>query len=300
MITVCVPASTANLGPAFDCLGLAFDLWNETTFDLTGNSLVMEIEGEGSERLPRDQRNMLARTFMQFFAAAGETAPAGVRIHAKQRIPLGGGLGSSAAATLAGLLAANALLKQPWKQSELLRYAAELEGHADNLAASLYGGLVLVTDEAGKPGVRHLECAPLRAVVVSPAVVLKTRDSRKALPAQVPLKDAVFNIGRSLRVAESLRTGDISELSAAMHDRLHQPYRLPLIPGAAEALVAAQQAGAAAAISGAGPSLVAFVDEGREKPVAEAMRAPFGERGIKTELYLLQSTAEAAKVEINE
>jgi homoserine kinase len=297
MLTVRVPASTANLGPAFDCLGLALDLWNETSFEITGDSVVVEIDGEGRDALANDETNLMARAFVGFFARAGEPAPNGVRIVAKQRIPLGGGLGSSAAALLTGMLAANALLRKPHKPAEVLAIAAKEEGHADNLAASLYGGLVLVTEENGGFDIKKLECAPVQAVLITPALPLSTKDSRKALPSEVSLKDAVFNIGRSLRVAEALRAGDIAELNAAMHDRLHQPHRLALIPGAAEAVAAAQQAGAAAALSGAGPSLIAFVEPGREKPVAEAMRAPFGERGIKTELYLLNSTSAGATVE---
>lgn len=297
MITVRVPASTANLGPAFDCLGLALDLWNETTFEITGHSVVVEVDGEGSASLADDGSNLVARSFIDYFTYAGETAPKGVRIVAKQRIPLGGGLGSSAAALLTGMLAANALLSKPRKPAEVLAIAAAEEGHADNLAASLYGGLILVTEDNGTFDIKKLECAPLQAVLITPALPLSTKDSRKALPSNVTLKDAVFNIGRSLRVAEALRSGDIAELSAAMRDRLHQPHRLALIPAAAEAVAAAQQAGAAAALSGAGPSLIAFVEPGREKPVAEAMRAPFGERGIKTELYLLTSASAGATVQ---
>jgi homoserine kinase len=299
MLTVRVPASTANLGPAFDCLGLALDLWNETSFENAGEGVSVEVNGEGSDALANDETNLMARAFIDFFAHAGEAAPKGIRIVAKQRIPLGGGLGSSAAALLTGMLAANAMLSKPRKPAEVLAAAAKIEGHADNLAASLYGGLVLVTEEGNAFDVKKLECAPVQAVVITPALPLSTKDSRKALPTDVSLKDAVFNIGRSLRVAEALRSGDIAELNAAMHDRLHQPHRLALIPGAAEAVAAAQQAGAAAALSGAGPSLIAFVEPGREKPVAEAMRAPFGERGIKTELYLLNSTSAGATVEQN-
>jgi homoserine kinase len=297
MLTVRVPASTANLGPAFDCLGLALDLWNETLFDLTGDSVVVEIDGEGSQKLATDGSNLVARSFVNYFAQTGETAPKGVHINAKQRIPLGGGLGSSAAALLSGMMAANAMLSKPRQPAEVLTMAANVEGHADNLAASLYGGLVLVTEENGSFDIKKLECAPLQAVLITPALQLSTMDSRKALPGEVALKDAVFNIGRSVRVTEALRSGDIAELSAAMRDRLHQPHRLALIPGAAEAVAAAQQAGAAAALSGAGLSLIAFVEPGREKPVAEAMRAPFEERGIKTELYLLNSTKAGATVQ---
>ncbi len=271
-------------------------MWNETRVELTGEVLVLNISGEGADTLPLDDSNRIVQAMARLYAEVGEKMPMGLHIDCKQRIPPGSGIGSSAAATAAGLLAANWLLGQPQKLPFLLQLGAEMEGHADNLAASLFGGLVLVTQEAGGPFAQKLECAPLSAVVIQPEQRLTTKDSRKALPKQVPLSDAVFNIGHSIQVIEALRNGDIPALANAFHDRLHQPYRLPLIPGAAEALAAAQLAGAAAALSGAGPSLIAFVEEGREKSIAEALRAPFAEKGVKTQQYLLKSTTKGAEV----
>ncbi len=298
-ILVRVPASTANLGPAFDCLALALDLWNETRVELTGESLVLEISGEGAETLPHDETNRIVQAMARIYSEVGEKLPAGLHIKCTQRIPPGSGMGSSAVATATGLLAANWLLGQPQKITYLLQLGAKLEGHADNLAASLFGGLALVKQEASGPAVQKLECPPLNAVVIQPEIKLSTKESRNALPKQVPLSDAVFNIGHSIQAVEALRNGDIPTLSDAFEDRLHQPYRLPLIPGATEAIAAAQQAGAAAALSGAGPSLIAFVEEGREKAVSEALRAPFAEKGIKTQIYLLKSTTKGAEVIAN-
>ena len=295
-MAVRVPASTANLGPAFDCLGLALDLWNETRVELVGDRLMLEISGEGAESLPHDATNRIVQAIQRVYTEVGERLPAGLHITCTQRIPPGAGIGSSAAATAAGVLAANTLLGQPQKLPYLLQIGAELEGHADNLAASLFGGLVLITQEAGGPAAQTLECMPLSAVVISPELRLTTKESRRALPKQVSMADAVFNIGHSIQVVEGLRNGDIPALAEAFQDRLHQPFRLPLIPGAAEALAAAQQAGAAAALSGAGPSLIAFVEEGREKSIAEALRAPFGEKGVKTQIYVLHSTTKGAQI----
>jgi homoserine kinase len=296
MITVRVPASTANLGPAFDCLGLALDLWNETSFELSGASINIEISGEGQDTLPRNDRNLILRAFARVFQEASKKPPIGISVIAKQDIPLSSGLGSSAAAWLTGLLAANMLLENPLGREDILQIGAEIEGHADNLAAALYGGLVLVTQDRNKFSAQKLECAPLHAVVVLPEIKLSTRDARQALPSDLPMKDAVFNIGRSIQVVEAMRAGDISALAAAMQDKLHQPHRLPLIPGAAEALEAAHKAGAAAALSGAGPSVIAFIEEGREKAVTEAMRAPFAEKGVKTRQYFLKSSEKGAQV----
>ncbi|MEX2161228.1 MAG: homoserine kinase [Anaerolineales bacterium] len=296
MITVRAPASTANLGPAFDCLGLALDLWNETQIEVGGGKLLVEIEGEGADLIPRDETNLVVRAFHQLYAQFGKKPPSGLRIFCKQRIPLNGGLGSSAAAVATGLLAANALLDSPLNTEKLLQIGSAMEGHADNIAATFFGGLVLVSESKGLFHTQKLEYVPLHAVVIVPEQSLTTRDSRQVVPTQVSLADAVFNIGRSLQVADALRSGDIPALSAAMQDRLHQPYRLPLIPGAAEAILAAQQAGAAAALSGAGPSLIAFVEEGRAKPITETLRAPFAERGMKTSHYLLKSSERGAEV----
>jgi homoserine kinase len=295
-IVIRVPASTANLGPAFDCLALALDLWNETRVELTGDGLVLEISGEGADTLPHDENNRIVQAMARIYSEVGEKFPAGLHINCTQRIPPGSGMGSSAVATATGLLAANWLLGQPQKFAYLLQLGAELEGHADNLAASLFGGLVLVKQEASGPVVQKLDCPPLNAVVVRPEIKLSTKESRNVLPKQVALSDAVFNIGHSIQAVEALRNGDIEALAAAFQDRLHQPYRLPLIPGAAEAIAAAQHAGAAAALSGAGPSLIAFVEEGREKSIAEALRAPFAEKGVKTQIYVLKSTTKGAEV----
>jgi homoserine kinase len=293
-VTVRTPASTANLGPGFDCLGLALDLWNETHFELSGSELIIEISGEGEDRLPRDERNLTVRAFKRVYEEVSLPMPKGLRVTSKQEIPPSSGLGSSAAACLAGLLGANTLLGEPLKAEMILQLGAEVEGHADNLAATLLGGLVLVTKNDWRFVARKLECAPLQAILVLPESNLSTREARKILPAQVPIQDAVFNIAFAIGVVEALRTGDIPALAAAMVDKLHQPFRLPLIPGAAEALAAAQQAGAAAALSGAGPGVIAFTEEGREKGITEAMRAPFAKRGVKTEQYLLRSTEKGA------
>lgn len=296
-ITVRVPGSTANLGPGFDSLALALDLWNDTRFELIGDGLVLEISGDGAETLPRDSTNRIVQAMAYVYSEVSEKLPAGLHISCTQRIPPGAGIGSSAAATAAGLLAANTLLGQPQKLSRLLKLGAELEGHADNLAASLLGGLVLVTQEASGPAVQKLECAQLSAVVINPEKRMTTKQSRDLLPKQIPLADAVFNIGHSIQAVEALRSGDIAALADAFQDRLHQPYRLPQIPGAADAMAAAHLAGAAAALSGAGPSLIAFVEEGREKSITEALRAPFAEKGVKTQIYVLKSTLKAAEVE---
>ncbi|UYN88945.1 MAG: homoserine kinase [Anaerolineales bacterium] len=295
-VRVSAPASTANIGPAFDCLALALDLWNEAEFELGGQGLHIHVEGEGAERLPRHERNLVYRAVARVYEEVSQPAPTHIRIRCHNNIPLGSGLGSSAAASLAGLLGANALLGNPLKPELVMRLGAELEGHADNLAAALYGGLVLVKHTEWRTTAQALECAAWQAVYVLPAQRLSTRAARAALPKKVSLADAVFNMGNALAVREALRTGSLPALAEAMQDRLHQPYRLPLLPGAADALAAAQRAGAAAGLSGAGPGLIAFVEPGREQVVLAAMLAALQAHQLAARHFLLRSSTQGAQV----
>ncbi len=299
-ILVSVPASTANIGPAFDCLALALDLWNEAEFELGGEGVQISVSGEGAERLPRHERNLVYRAVARVYEEVSEAPPQNIRIRCRNKIPLGSGLGSSAAASLAGLLGANALLGGPLKPELILRLGAELEGHADNLAAALYGGLVLVKHTEWRTTAQWLACAAWQAVYVLPEVRLSTRAARAALPRKVKLADAVFNMGQALAVREALGRGDLAALAEAMQDRLHQPYRLPLVPGAAEALAAAQRMGAAAGLSGAGPGLIAFVEPGREQAVLAVMLAAFEAHQLAARHFVLRSSAQGAQVDIAE
>ncbi len=296
-VSVRVPATTANLGPGFDCLGLTLDLWNRSTFTLSGQGIRVKLKGEGRGWLPTDERNLIAQAFLRFYGAMGKPAPQGLEIICDNQIPLGSGLGSSAAASLAGLLGANALLGGPANRQEVLSLAVEIEGHPDNAAAALWGGLVVVISHDQQPEVFRFEPAPLKVVVVLPSIYLPTSAARAVLPKMVPLADAVYNLGRTALVVEALRSGDLALLGKAMRDRLHQPYRLNLIPGAEQALRAACQSGAAAAaISGAGPSLIAFpVSEG--EPVAAGMVAALEQAGQKTRSMVLFTIPQGAAVE---
>ena len=176
--------------------------------------------------------------------------------------------------------------------------AIQLEGHPDNAAAALYGGLVVIVDqeECGWL-VRRFDLPAFQAALILPEIELPTQKARAALPKQVALNDAVYNIGRTGLVIEALRTGDMQLLTEVMDDRLHQPYRLPLIPGGAEAIAAAKRMGAAAAISGAGPSVIAFT---RGDPVSagKAMLAEFRQAGVQSRMFLLQTTNRGAQLEV--
>jgi homoserine kinase len=291
-----VPATTANLGPGFDCLGLALNLWNEAEFHLEGQGLSIEIEGEGAHDLPRDSSNAIFTAFRHFVTAHQLAEPAGLAIHCHNHVPTASGLGSSATALLLGLLGANALYGSPASRDELLTLAADLEGHADNAAPALYGGLVVSFHDAQGWLVRCHPLPTLTAVVVLPDFNLPTQVARQALPACIAREDAIFNLARTPVVVEALQQGDLALLARAMQDRLHQPYRSQLIPGARTALEAAHAAGAqAAALSGAGPSLIAFCT-GDATPAAQAMQAAFTQAGLASRTFILHSTNLGAQV----
>lgn len=294
MIEVRVPATTANLGPAFDSLGLALDLWNETRFSIEGEGLSVAIEGEGVGELPKNQHNLVAAALMKAYHAAGQASPQGLRIECLNNIPLRSGLGSSSAAVLTGILGANALMGNPLDHDQVLSLAVELEGHADNIAAAMYGSLVIVS--SGERIIAHQVDIPAwQVAVVLPNIKLKTKRARQALPDQVARQDAVFNLGRSLLVVAALLDGNAQLLADAMEDRLHESYRYALIPGAKQAIAAAREMGAAAALSGAGPSVAAFVQEGGES-VAERMAEVFSGEGLETRRFVFSSANRGAQV----
>jgi homoserine kinase len=296
-VRVRVPATSANLGPGFDCLALALDLWNETDFTLQDDGLRLTNQGEG-QQIPLDERNLIFQAMRFYCDTCGVPFPRGLDIHCRTGVPPGSGLGSSAAAVLTGILGAAALLDRPLDASLALSLAARMEGHADNAAAALLGGLVIVA--AGRAGwiTRQVTIPEQRAAVVLPAISLPTHAARAALPAEVSLKDAAFNLGRAVLVVEALRAGDLDLLREAVDDRLHLPYRLPLIPGGQAALQAAYVAGAkAVTISGAGPSLIAFTG-GDPSPIAQAMTSAFQANQVDARAFLLKTTAAGANVTV--
>ncbi len=300
-ITVKVPATTANLGPGFDALGLALTLWNEVVFETepAGQAgpppISLTLAGEGVGKLPTDVKNPIAGAALQIYTLAGKPCP-GLRIHCTNGIPLSSGLGSSSAAMLSGLLGANALLGEPFSRAEILRVAVENEGHPDNVAPAMLGGLVASTLNDHTVITRSLEIRPLAATVVMPEFHFPTRAARAALPKDVPLKDAVYNISRAILVTKAFECGDLELLGQVMDDSLHQPYRLPLIPGAQAGMEAAKRAGAAAvALSGAGPSLVAFSAEPRAE-IGIAMQKAFEAAGLAARIFELEVNPDGAIV----
>lgn len=296
--SVTIPATTANLGPGFDCLGLALALHNEVTMTpLAAPGLSLAITGTGANQLSTGPDNLVVRAAERVFAAVGKR-PSGLRLQLHNGIPLGGGLGSSAAAILGGMLAANGVVNGRLSPDALFQMALDLEGHPDNLAPALYGGLTLSLNTAAGWHVETLLTPPLRVVIVFPSFSLPTVASRAALPAQVAHADAVFNAAHLALLVQALTAADYDKLAMAMADRLHQPYRMPLVPGIAAAMDAARAAGAAGvALSGAGPSLVAFAAEGH-RAIGDAAQAAFAEAGLASRSWVLAVDGSGARVKI--
>lgn len=295
-VLVRVPATSANLGPGFDALGLALSLWNEVEF-VPAEAFSLDVEGEGAARIARTSRNLVVRSARRVYEMLGREMPP-LRIRCRNRIPPTSGLGSSSAAVLGGLLGANALLGNPLPQDEVLALASAIEGHPDNVAPALLGGLVVSAAAHPKPEIlaRRLPIRPCAITVVLPEVEFPTARARAILPKRVTLEDAVHNIGRAVLVYEALRRGDLELLGRAMQDALHQPHRLRLIPGAQEALRAAREAGAAAvALSGAGPGLIAFSGQ-RAPGIGSGMKRAFEAAGLRARVFHLRVARRGAHV----
>jgi homoserine kinase len=266
--TAKVPASSANLGPGFDSLGLALGLCDEITVETTDSGLFVEVEGEGAAQVPRGAEHLVVRAVQRGLAAAGVSA-AGLVVRCRNVIPHSRGLGSSAAAVVGGLAAANGLVAQvdsvPLTESQLIQLSSEFEGHPDNAAAAVIGGAVVSwTDRAGdRPG---YHAVPLRLhpdihlFLAIPEERSLTAETRVLLPAQVSHEEARFNVSRSALLVVAL-TQRPDLLMAATEDALHQPQRAKAMPRSAEYLRLLRRYNLATALSGAGPSLLVLSTE---------------------------------------
>lgn len=258
MIQITVPASSANLGAGFDALGLALTLYNHVWMEEADGC---RIETTDQVPIPTDESNMIYQTAKLLYARCGRPFR-GLHILQENNIPMTRGLGSSSACLVAGLLGANTLMGSPLSKDDLADLAAELEGHPDNTAPALLGGLVTAVMDGGRV---HTVSVPvsdrIRFAVFIPDFELKTERARGVLPAQVSRQDAVYNLSRAALMTASLFSGSLHNLRVAAQDRLHQPYRFPLIPGAEQIIYTAYALGAySVSISGAGPSMLAILD----------------------------------------
>ncbi|WP_281889017.1 homoserine kinase [Paenibacillus sp. YYML68] len=299
-VRVKVPASTANLGPGFDTLGMALELYAWLDMSIADETRIT-LYGDQMNGVPTDKSNLIYKVAQLVFERAGVHHPE-LDIAMYSDIPLTRGLGSSASAIVGALVGANALIGEPLTKDELFQMATELEHHPDNVGASLFGG-ILVAFWDGKRA-EHIRVEPherLEALVAIPHFQLSTEKARDVLPRQQSLENAVFNVGHSSLLVAALCTGRLDMIKPAMKDALHQPYRATLVPGLAAILEEAPDHGAlGVALSGAGPTILALVDrDSIEKAVLESfMLGKLKQEGIEATMLWLNPDKQGVRVDV--
>jgi homoserine kinase len=258
MIKIRIPATSANLGAGFDALGLALNYYNYVNIEENDR---IDIRSLDNIDIPTDESNLVYESAKKVFDICGKPLK-GLKIEQENNIPMTRGLGSSSACIVAGLIGANTLLNNPLSPDELVDLAALIEGHPDNTAPALLGGIVTAVFDGQKVHwVKQEVFTTLKFVAIIPNFELKTEKARSCLPKEIPHKDAVFNLSRAALFSASLLTGKFENLKTAVDDKLHQPYRLPLIPNADMVFNLAYTLDAYAVyMSGAGPTIMAIVD----------------------------------------
>ena len=293
-VSVRVPATAANLGPGFDAIGIAVDLWNELTVEHGPFKVV--IEGDGAEEIPRDEHNLVVAGARAAYEARGAEFPE-MRFHCVNGIPFARGLGSSSAAIVSGIVAGFALQGDGADPTEALELAAEIEGHPDNVAPAILGGCQIGV-KSGEKWITSRVALPddLYTVILIPDYVGETAHARSVLRDEVQRADAVFNIGRSALLVNALSTGQLDLLRYATEDRLHQPARAGIYKGLNTIIRAALTGGAHGAfLAGAGPAVMAFTT-GRENTVAYEMTEAARLHGIEATTRVVRPTERGAHV----
>lgn len=298
MFQVKVPATSANLGPGFDCMGLAVKLYNTFTAE-ESDTLEFILKGTYTDNIPTDERNLLWRTANILWKKIG-FIPKPLKITFESHVPPARGLGSSSTAVVGGLMIANALADYPLDQFELLKLATEIEGHPDNVSPAINGGITLtvMTEDSIVP--RILSKNPtFKAVVVIPDILVETEKARQILPKLVSRQDVIFNASRVGLLVDAFINKDYNLLSVATQDRIHQNQRASLIPGMPEALNSALEAGAfGAALSGSGPTLIAFCPCGSEHLIAQNMKNTLAKYNLESKSLDLEIDPDGAVLNI--
>jgi homoserine kinase len=300
-VTIRVPATTANIGPGFDCLGAALTLYNSFTFSLLpddGPSLEITVSGVNADRVACDASNMVYQAMKTFYDRIAQPIP-NVKIVIEMNVPLARGLGSSATAIVGGLVGANCLAGEPFSMQQVADLATEIEGHPDNVVPALLGGCRLSATGVDRPWevselAWHSDIIP---VVAIPAFELSTAAARQVLPESYGRSDVVFNMAHLGLLMQGLATGNRDWLKAALQDKVHQPYRKALIPHFDAVEAGAIAAGAQGlVISGAGPTLLALTDSSSAAKVAAAMKQTWEQSGIETLAIVLQLDTAGVKI----
>jgi homoserine kinase len=295
-VRVAVPASVANLGPGFDILAMALHLQNTVRAEERPGDVTVDPGPGAPPELQDPGLNLVTRAYALTCAELGVSAT-GVHFLCANNIPIGRGMGSSAAAALSGVLIASALHQAPWDENDVLDRAAALEGHRDNVAAALLGGLAICAP--GTPAVQMPVPDELRAVLFIPERPFATAEARKVVPTEFSRADAIFNASRCALLVRALAVGDHAGLGVAMQDRWHQDARFVLMPGAKALVEAAIDAGAfGAALAGAGPSVIALTPLETE-PIANAMALAALYAGVPGELMVLSPQNYGTRVDVS-
>ncbi len=295
--TVKVPASTSNLGPGFDTLGLALNIYNEYSFDTNTDKFEYTTNTE-EEVIPKSKENLVYRAFDYLFRKHRDETPP-VKIHFERNIPLTGGFGSSSTAIVAGLMAANKILNSPYNKEQILKIGTQLDGHPDNITPAILGGFMICVYADQKLEYINLPWdEKLSFVAITPDFKLPTAKARAALPAKLNYADAVYNIGHSSLLVAAVAAKDTEKLKVAFKDRIHQAYRASLVPGMQYVLDAGLEAGAVGTmLSGAGSTLIAVVEsEQIAKTVASAMQSAWLQSDIESEALFLKAEPDGAKI----
>ncbi|WP_456279185.1 homoserine kinase [Bacillus sp. AK128] len=295
-VVVRVPGSTANLGSGFDCVGMAFQLYTTIKMKKASTTSIL-LKGDNLEGIAANKDNLIYKVAQQIFQKAQFHCPE-IEIEIESEIPLTRGLGSSAAAIVGAVTAANVIAGEPFTADELYHFTTELEGHPDNVGASLLGGIVIATwDQTRVSYIRVLPPENMKAIVAIPHFELSTKLARDVLPSSYSKADTVHAIGHSALLASALVSGNTSVLYEAMKDRIHQPYRTSLIPGMDVLLENSEKHGALGiALSGAGPTIIALTDK-EDQRLADYMHNVLLEHGITSTITTLSPDLEGIRIQ---
>ena len=296
-IVVKVPATTANLGAGFDCLGAALSLENQFQFSLNEEKTTFTVTGDGAEQIHLKEDNLLYKSFLRFYDFI-DVPPPKVDIKIDIHIPLARGLGSSATAIIGGLLGANHFSPQKLSQTELLNLAIAIEGHPDNVVPALLGNCILTVGEKNNWQFVPIIChQSIKFIIAIPNFELSTEAARSVLPAHLSYHDAVYNMAHLSLLVKGLETGKPQWLTEALKDKLHQPYRKSLITGYDQLYENVLDAGAyGMVISGAGPTLLVLCNESATQEIIKTMTNTWQSSGVQAIVKSLDLQTQGAKV----
>ncbi len=297
MIRVTAPASTANLGSGFDCMGIALKLYNWAEFEEIDSGLEINILDESKKYLPADKNNYIYKCMDRVFKKAGKY-PKGIRININSSVPVTRGLGSSSASLALGLAGANELIGSPFSKEELLNMACEIEGHPDNVTPAFLGGFTVSVLDGGKLYYTKTDVPEnICFAAMIPNFYLATKKARGILPRKIFHKNAVYNVAHAAYFASCASKGDFSAFSIGSKDKLHQKYRFGLIKDAYEIISKSKEFGAQASfLSGAGPTIISVVDKNHSE-YENSMKNLIDAQLKKWRLVMLEPDNEGIKIE---